>query len=155
MAALTQGRLTDRMVASNAPPTKQTYPQKGSTTVYQGGMAMIDSSGFAKPGATATGCVGVGVVRSNGGQDRWTNSGADGASNVDVDEGIFKFTNSSAGDQITKADVGKRCFIVDDQTVAKTDGTGTRSPAGTVEYVDTDGNVFVSFNAATTRQATV
>jgi hypothetical protein len=155
MAALTQGRLTERMVAPNSPATRNTYPQKGSTTCYQGGIVMVDASGFAKPGATATGSVGAGVAKSNGGQDRWTNSGADGASNVDVEEGTFKFANSAAGDAITKAEVGKVCYIVDDQTVAKTDGTGTRSKAGLVEYVDTDGAVFVRFDVSQTRQATV
>jgi len=155
MAALTQGRLTERMVAPNCPATRNTYPQKGSTTIYQGSIVMVNATGYALPGATATGSVGAGVAKSNGGLDRWANAGSDGASNVDVEEGIFKFGNSSAGDAITKAEVGKLCYIVDDQTVAKTDGTGTRSKAGLVEYVDTDGNVFVRFDVAQTRQATV
>jgi hypothetical protein len=42
------------------------------------------------------------------------------------------------------ADVGKQCYLVDDQTVAKTDGTNTRSPAGFVRDVDADG-VWVEF----------
>jgi hypothetical protein len=44
--------------------------------------------------------------------------------------------------------VGKPCYMVDDQTVAKTDGTtggaATRSPAGWVRDVDADG-VWVEF----------
>jgi hypothetical protein len=42
---------------------------------------------------------------------------------------------------------------VDDQTVANTDGTSTRSKAGIVEMIDNQG-VWVSFNEAVTRAAT-
>ena len=38
--------------------------------------------------------------------------------------------NSSAGDLIVAADIGKVVYVVDDQTVAKTDGTSTRVAAG-------------------------
>ena len=55
-----------------------------------------------------------------------------------------QFANSAATDAITLADIGKDCFIVDDQTVAKTDGSGTRSRAGRVFDVDADG-VWVEF----------
>jgi hypothetical protein len=46
------------------------------------------------------------------------------------------FQNSTAGDLIAQADVGTDCYIVDDQTVAKTSGTNTRSVAGKVQEVD-------------------
>jgi len=35
--------------------------------------------------------------------------------------------------------LGKTCYIVDDETVAKTNGTNTRSAAGTVVGVESDG----------------
>ena len=38
-----------------------------------------------------------------------------------------------------QADVGADCYIVDDQTVAKTNGTNTRSVAGKIIAVDADG----------------
>ena len=38
-----------------------------------------------------------------------------------------------------QADVGKTCFILDDATVAKTNGTNTRSECGVVVQVDTAG----------------
>ena len=44
-----------------------------------------------------------------------------------------------AGDLIAQADVGADCYIVDDQTVAKTNGTNTRSVAGKIIAVDADG----------------
>ena len=53
--------------------------------------------------------------------------------------GVFRFENSSAGDAITRAEIGDDCYIVDDQTVAKTDGTDTRSLADKVDDVDANG----------------
>ena len=65
--------------------------------------------------------------------------GADGAETVEVERGIFRFENSAAGDAIGLADIGKRCYLVDDQTVAKTSDNGSRSRAGQVIDVDAQG----------------
>ena len=59
-------------------------------------------------------------------------------------KGVFPFKNSAAADEITNAEIGSDCYIVDDETVAKTDGTGTRSVAGKVFLVD-DYGVWVDF----------
>ena len=58
---------------------------------------------------------------------------------MQVKRGTFKYGNSSAGDLIAQADVGADCYIVDDQTVAKTNGSSTRSVAGKIIAVDADG----------------
>ena len=63
---------------------------------------------------------------------------------------LFRSANSAAADLIAQADVGKLCHVVDDQTVAKTDGTGTRSRAGIVARVETAG-VWVRVDEALTR----
>jgi hypothetical protein len=73
--------------------------------------------------------------------------GANGTIIGKVKRGIFRFANSSAGDLISNADVEADCFIVDDQTVAKTNGSGTRSVAGKVHMVDAQG-VWVRFTGA-------
>ncbi|CUH67985.1 hypothetical protein TG4357_03322 [Thalassovita gelatinovora] len=57
--------------------------------------------------------------------------------------------NSAAADEITIADIGNKAYAVDDQTVAKTDGTATRSPAGIIDDVDANG-VWVRFDEALT-----
>ena len=44
-----------------------------------------------------------------------------------VDKRPARFANSAAADAITLADVGADCYMVDDQTVAKTHGGNTRS----------------------------
>jgi hypothetical protein len=152
MAALTQGRKTPSMVGVSFP---MNYPQKGSTVVFAGSLVMVDSSGRALPGATATGCFGAGRAKTNGGLDRYDATGlGDGVNRVEVEEGIFKWANSTAGDLITVSEIGKVCYIVDDQTVAKTSGSNTRSKAGIVRQVDSDG-VWVEMSAAIVLQATV
>jgi hypothetical protein len=109
------------------------FPVKGSTTVYQGSLVALNA-GYAAPGAAATGRVAVGRA-----EDTVANGGSDGAVSVRVKRGIFRFANSAAGDAITQAEAGATCYIVDDQTVAKTDGTGTRSAAGKIIAVDSLG----------------
>ena len=62
-----------------------------------------------------------------------------GEVNVEIDKGIFCFANSTSTDALTTADIGSDCYIVDDQTVAKTNGSSTRSVAGRVFDVDSQG----------------
>ena len=102
---------------------------------FAGTIAVINATGFAEPGTTATGLTAVGVFEHY--QDN--KEGADGDQVVEVKRGNFYLANSASTDAITAADIGKVCFIVDDQTVAKTDGTTTRSPAGIVDDVDDNG----------------
>ncbi len=130
MSALTKDRATPRIEGD-----VWEYPVLAATKIFAGALAVLDSSGWAKPGVTATGLVAVGRAEAYADNS----AGADGAINVRVRPGVFRFANSSAGDQITAAEIGDDCYIVDDQTVAKTDGTGTRSKAGKVVQVDSLG----------------
>ncbi len=116
-------------------------PVAASVKIYAGALVARDASGNATPGATATDILGLGRAESQADNS----SGSAGDISVEVRKGVFKFENSSGGDEITGADIGSDCYIVDDQTVAKTDGTGTRSVAGTVFEVEADG-VWVKFN---------
>ncbi|KAK0329991.1 hypothetical protein LTR94_034588, partial [Friedmanniomyces endolithicus] len=56
-----------------------------------------------------------------------------------VKKGQFRWANSAAADAITRAEIGDPAYIVDDQTVAKTNGGATRSVAGTIRDVDAQG----------------
>lgn len=135
MAATTVERDTKQMGKDAGGPTFITFPLAASVKLIQGTFAMANASGQATPGATATGQTALGRVEltvDNTG-------GAAAALFADIRQGTFKWNNSTAGDAITQADFGKTCFIVDNQTVAKTDGTGTRSIAGRIVKVDTDG----------------
>lgn len=140
MTALSQDRNTPQAAGG-----VQSYPVLAAKICYAGGIAVLDSSGWCKPAVTGTGLVCVGRF-----EERVDNSlGDSGAVNVRVRSGIFRFANSASSDEITKAEIGDNCFIVDDQTVAKTDGSGTRSIAGRIMQVDSVG-VFVSMGEAIT-----
>jgi hypothetical protein len=116
---------------------------KDAVLIYEGAFVVLDSSGYAKPGVTATGLVADGIAL-----EQADNSlGAAGAIRVKVRKGNFVFANSSSSDEITKAEIGDMCYIVDDATVAKTSGGGTRSAAGTIVDVEDDG-VWVSVGTA-------
>lgn len=115
-----------------------------SQTIYAGALIMRNASGQLIRGATTTGSFGVGRAA-----EEKVSTTAD-VTPLRVARGCFRFDNSAAGDLITQADIGTVCYIVDDQTVAKTSGTNTRSPAGIVEAVDATG-VWVRFDEALTR----
>lgn len=134
MAALTAARVkTDRLGDDAIPPLLK-LPVAAATKIYAGAMVMIDA-GYAKPSATATGKLICGRAESTVDNS----AGAAGDKVIAVRRGVFKWENSAAGDLIAQAHVGTVCYAVDDQTVARTDGTGTRSPAGIVLQVESDG----------------
>lgn len=112
--------------------------------IFAGALLMRNASGQLLKGATATGSYGVGRA-----EERVTSTTA-GVTTCRYKPGVYRFANSSAGDLIADADIGTVCYIVDDQTVAKTSGTNTRSPAGIVDSVDAQG-VWVRFDEALTR----
>lgn len=130
MAALTADRNTPYRSGEDF-----SFPVAASTKIYAGALVCINSSNLAVNGATATGLKTVGVAQALADNS----AGAASAISVSVRRGVFCFANSASGDAIALADVGATCYVVDDQTVAKTDGTGTRSAAGIVRDVDADG----------------
>jgi hypothetical protein len=138
MAALTIERLTD---FEGTVPSRRTIPMKASTKVFKGGMVAIDASGNAMPaGLIAGGSVRVRGVATHTADN---SAGIAGALKVEVHPGVWTFNNSSAGDLIAMKDCGAVCYVVDDNTVALTNGTSTRITAGTIEHVNADGTVRV------------
>ncbi len=135
MSALTQDRNTSRRDGNQVEP-----PVAATTRIWGGSITCVNAAGYAVPGATSTTLKAVGVS-----EHRADNSaGVAGAIRVRCRKGPHRFANSAAADAITLADVGSDCFIVDDQTVAKTNGSNTRSVAGKIFDVDADG-VWVDF----------
>ncbi len=141
MTALAQDRNTPRLEGDI-----RQGDVAASVKIYAGAIVMRDAQGNLTKGATATGAIGVG--RAEALVDNST--GAAGDLTLDYRPGVFRYANSAGADAIAKADIGAKVFIVDDQTVAKTDGTATRSPAGIVDNVDANG-VWVRFDEALTR----
>jgi len=129
MAALAKDRNTKRKAGDEL----VNFPMKAATTIYAGAL-VVNDAGYAAPGRTATTLRALGRAEKN-----VANPGAAGAERVPIRRGIFCFANSTAGDLIALTEVGANCYIVDDQTVAKTDGGTTRSIAGVVRDVDAAG----------------
>ena len=110
-------------------------PVAAAALIYQGSLVCLLATGYATPGAVSTTLVADGLAK-----DTVDNSdGAAGDLIVEVERGVFCFENSAAADAITIAEIGDNCYIVDDQTVAKTSGSATRSVAGKIEDVDAQG----------------
>lgn len=142
MVALTAERNTTRRTGET-----RVEPVAATVKIFAGSIVMRNAAGYLTKGATAAGAMGVGRADAT-----VNNTGAAGALSLEYSMGIFRFANSAAGDLITIADIGKPCFIVDDQTVAKTDGAATRSRAGIVDGIDGN-SVWVRFDEALTRAA--
>jgi hypothetical protein len=106
-----------------------------ATKIFAGAIVMRNAAGYATKGATALALVGAGIAQ----QQVDNSAGSAGDLSIEVREGVFRVANSSAGDAITVADIGRLCFAVDDQAVAKTNGTNTRSVAGIIAGVDAQG----------------
>lgn len=136
MTALAQEKYNAPYALNSVFPTMPPveYDMAANVTIYAGALVMLNASGNATPGATATGQIAAGVSEKTA-----TNGATIGATKIGVRHGVFTFANSAAADEITKAHYGKDCYIVDDQTVAATDGSSARSRAGKVMGVTAAG----------------
>lgn len=134
--ALSQDRNTP-----NLPRGFRVVPVAANTKIFAGSLVAINASNYAVPGSVSTTLKGLGRAECFADNS----AGAAGDISVEVRPGIFKFKNSASADAISRKDIGKTCFIVDDETVALTNGTNTRSEAGRIYDVDSDGGVWVDF----------
>lgn len=130
MPALTADRAT-----ATRPGDEFSFDVAAAVICRAGGIAVLDAAGNVKPAVAATGLICAGRF-----EETVDNSaGAAAAVKAKVSRGVFRYGNSAAGDAITKAEIGDTCYLVDDQTVAKTDATATRSAAGKIVDVDSAG----------------
>lgn len=112
------------------------FPVKAAVKIFAGAIvgfnagAAVLTKGLA---STTFKTAGIAVEQAD------NTNGNDSDITVKVRRGCFRFANSAAADEITLAQCGDNCYVVDDQTVAKTDGGGTRSIAGIIEDVDAAG----------------
>lgn len=130
MPALTADRKTPQRMGSNF-----SFPVATNTEIFQGALVALNATGFLVPGSTSTTLIPVGVAKEH--VDN--NPGANGDLRCEVESGVYRFNNSAAADAIALDDVGDPCFIVDDNTVALTNGGATRSRAGIIVDVDAEG----------------
>ncbi|MCF8491365.1 MAG: hypothetical protein K9H18_19540 [Rhodospirillum sp.] len=114
------------------------YPVAANAVIHGGALVCLSATGQLVPGSTATTLTAVG--RAEESVDN--TGGADGALTCEVKRGAFGWDNSGT-DPVAAAQVGKTVYIVDDHTVAATDGAGTRSAAGKCLNVDANLGVTV------------
>jgi len=127
MTAATEGRNTKRRTGDKL----SVVPNSG-VTLYAGTLVtLLTATGLAVAGGAASAGPVVGVATE-------TITG-DGVKATDVERGIFQFANSTSTDLIAKADIGATCYVVDNQTVAKTDNSAARKAAGKIIDVDAGG----------------
>lgn len=110
-------------------------PVAAATKIFAGSIVAANATGYATKGAVAT------TLTYLGRADEYVDNtgGADGAKTIQVRRGkAFKWKNSGT-DAVTQAELGKTCYIADDETVSKTNGTNTQSAAGKVVGIDSDG----------------
>lgn len=120
MAALTKDRNTayregDFLVLSPA----------DGVTIFSGSLTAVDGSGDLVPAADTAGLKVVGVA------DNYS-EGED----VTVRKGTYLFENNG---NITAADIGDKCYIVDDQTVGLQADVTNDVEAGEIFDVDSEG----------------
>lgn len=109
-------------------------PMGANVTVYAGSIALtITGTGYIKnaasPASTDT-CWGIIAQQT-------INGSSAAALSVNIETGTF-FVNAGAdSDALTQADVGSKVYVIDEVTVGKTNGSGTRPVAGTLIKIDT------------------
>lgn len=143
MSALTRERLTD---FAGLIPARGTYGSKANVRNFKGGLTCLDADGRAMPGDTKANGALFAVGKSSATFNNLHGSDAGGAADaidVEVEFGTFGWMSGADADAIAAKDVGKVCYVIDDQTVGLTDGGGTRCVAGIVTEVR-NGRVYVA-----------
>jgi hypothetical protein len=115
-------------------------PVAAGVKIYLGTLVVLDAAGNARPGRAST----TDTVRGLAQATVDNSAGAAGAMMVSTHTGTFLFDNLVA-DPITRVDINKNAYVADDQSVARTDGAGTRIVAGKISDVTTAG-VWVEIN---------
>lgn len=118
-------------------------PVLADAVIVQGDMLCIEvgvTAGF-EPGKVDTGlrCIGVAAY------DCDATGFADGDKKITALPGRAGGFKNHVGDELTATDYGNLCYMTGPRTVAKTDGTGTRSPAGVFLGFDSLGTLVVGF----------
>ncbi len=147
--SLSAERDTDQVAPSPVEPGVIALGVATGVKLYAGGIVLMNSSGYASK-ATAATSVAVGRCR----RTVDNTDGSNGDLVVEAERGVFNYANSGAADEITIDDRFTVCYVVDDQTVAKTNGTNTRARAGFVWDVRDDGSVDVKLGAFETLDLT-
>lgn len=110
-------------------------PVAATTKIMAGSIACINSGGYVVPASAVTGLRPLGRAI----EQVDNSAGGNGDVAVKIERGCFRWDNSGGDDKINTAETGAVVYMVDDHTVAKTSASGTRSRAGFVVDVDSEG----------------
>lgn len=130
MAALSKNRKTSERV-----PALRQF--EAAAKIYTGALVALNSAGKAVPASDTAGLTVIGRAELT----------AESGKMVTVKTGCFRFGNSASTAEIKATEIGKVCYVADDQTVSKTGGTNN-IVAGLVFDVDKKG-VWVLVGAQT------
>lgn len=117
------------------------FPVLADAVIYPGALVAINASGFLTPGAPSTTlrCVGIAVPK----REQMDRDGIVDATDLssgdltcEVQSCIALLANGSSS--ITVADVGNDCYLVDDQTVGRTNGGTSQVSRGDFAFSGTD-----------------
>ena len=108
-------------------------PVKAATKIYAGSLVFMNA-GVAEPATKAADLIALGRAEELADNS----SGIAGAISVLVRRGVFRWANSAATtDKVAAAEIGKKAYAADDQTVTKVATAATA--AGIVLGVDSEG----------------
>ena len=130
------GNRDARVRVGGAKPQQLPVPLKlaANVVLYVHAILSVDNAGNVRPGRTST------TDKVVGYNERYISNagGLAGAKETEgVSRGIIECENLEA-DALTAADIARDCYLVDDQTVARTNGGNTRIRAGTFWGFDED-----------------
>lgn len=108
---------------------------KANAIVLAGHIAVIDATGYAEQGKTATDLTYLGVFD----ETIDNTGGADGDVFVLVRTHAAFLLDNSGADAVDQASVGKKCYIHDATTVCKTSAADTKSECGVVLEITNEG----------------
>jgi len=129
MTALTRDRNTPIRTGDEV-----SHPVAAGVVIHAGALVCLNAAGNAVPGALSLTLTAIGMA------EREVNNvgGLDGALSIKVRRGVIRLENEPT-DLCNRTHIGKTAYIVDDQTVAATNGVNTRSAAGKIIDLDADG----------------
>ncbi len=150
MAALTAPRRTTGRATNH----EHNFGVKAAVQIF-GGALVILAGGYLRPGREGQGvdnaakAADAATYRAVGiAADTITGGVGDGDERLDVSsKGPFPFAIGGGGDALTAADIGKPVYVIDDQTVGKTNPNSTRCVAGALFDV-ADGFAWVEISPA-------
>lgn len=130
---------------------KHGHPVLADAVIHQGALVVL-AAGWAVAARAGQGAdnaakaADAATLQAVGIAEESVKGGAvNGDVRVTTRSGCFLFDNL-VGDAVTRADIGKPCFVADDETVARTSPNNTRPRAGIVDDLE-DAGVWVRVGA--------